>query len=107
MFGPMPAGHWSGRSSAGSMPDLGPLKPGRRFRVTRAFEDFDGCIHPPGEIWTYLGHNFLPCDDGMSLFVSLDGEQERHIRLQWRPDAQGAVLDDLGAFFAPVADLAG
>jgi hypothetical protein len=31
----------------------------------------------------------------MSFFVSLDGTQEWHIRLQWRAEAQGHILDRL------------
>jgi len=51
-----------------------------------------------GEEWTFLGHSFLPHEDGMSFFVSLDGQQEWLIRLQWLPEQQGAVLDSIGEY---------
>lgn len=63
--------------------------------VIQEFSDYDGGVHPEGETWIFLGHNFVPYEDGMSFFVSPDGEQTVHIRLQWRPEEQGEVLDHL------------
>lgn len=102
MFGPQPPGHWSVAASAS---DAGPghLQPGRRYRVVRPFADYDGDVHPVGEEWDFLGASFLPYDDGLSLFVSLDGVREWQIRLQWRPEEQGAVLDDFSSYLVPVA----
>ena len=77
------------------------LEAGRRYRVLREFADFDGDAHYPGEEWAFLGASFLPHDDGLSLFVSLDGVQEWQIRMQWRAEAQGAVLDTLRAYVGP------
>ena len=74
---------------------FGPLEPGARYAVIVPFVDHDRDRHEIGESWTFLGHNFLPYDDGLSLFVSLDGEQEWHIRLQWRPEEQADVIDGL------------
>ncbi|HPI48786.1 MAG TPA: DUF3601 domain-containing protein [Hyphomonadaceae bacterium] len=71
------------------------LVPGKRYRVVKAFTDFDRQEHLVGETWTYVGTAFLPYDDGRSLFVSLDGEGEWHIRMQDRPEEQGPVLDHL------------
>jgi hypothetical protein len=47
---------------------------GCRFVVAEAFTDYDGDVHPAGESWTFLTHNFLPYDDGLSLIVSLDDQ---------------------------------
>jgi hypothetical protein len=91
MLGPRPLDFWTPN---GGDP-FGHLLPGRRYRVSQAFFDYEGEEHPVGEEWTYLGHNFLPYEDGLSLFVSLDGEQAWHIRMQWTEEAQGAILDDL------------
>jgi len=55
------------------------------------------------ESWVYLGRNFVPYEDGLSLFVSLDGLNEWQIRLQWRPEQQGAVIDNLHEYVRPVA----
>jgi hypothetical protein len=79
------------------------LRRGRLYRVTRAFTDHDGAVHPVGEVWAFRGWNFLPYDDGLSLFAVVDGAL-RHIRLQDRPESEGAVvaalstiLEDIGA----------
>lgn len=78
------------------------LEPGKRYRVIKAFRDFDGRDHPVGEEWTYLGTAFLPYDDGRSIFVSLDGDREWHIRMQDRAEAQGPILDRLREYVGPV-----
>jgi len=74
------------------------LVPGERYRVIKAFQDFDRQEHPLGETWTYIGTAFLPYDDGRSIFVSLDGEREWHIRMQDREEEQRGVLDDLTSY---------
>lgn len=76
------------------------LIPGQRYRVVKAFTDFDSQEHPVGEEWTYLGTAFLPYDDGRSIFVSLDGEKEWHIRMQDRAEEQGPILDNLREYIA-------
>jgi hypothetical protein len=74
---------------------------GKRYRVIKEFKDFDGQVHPVGEEWTYVGTAFLPYDDGRSIFVSLDGEKEWHIRMQDRPEEQGPILDKLHEYVGP------
>ena len=69
------------------------LVPGKRYRVVKAFTDFDRDEHPVGKEWTYIGTAFLPYDDGRSQFVSMNGQQELHIRMQDRAEEQGPVLD--------------
>jgi len=94
-YGPKPTGTWSGHKAPNSGASHSFLRGGQRYRVKSEFADYDGHTHPVGEEWLFLGYSFLPHDDGMSFFVSLDGTQEWHIRLQWRADAQGHVLDRL------------
>lgn len=81
------------------------LHAGCRYRVIRGFRDFDGEEHAVGERWTFLGSSFVPYEDGLSLYVTLDdgtGDMhDRQIRMQWRPEAQGPVLDHLAAYIAP------
>jgi len=76
------------------------MTPGKRYRVIKPFKDFDGQVHPVGEEWTYVGTAFLPYDDGRSIFVSLDGEKEWHIRMQDRAEEQGPILDNLKDYVA-------
>jgi hypothetical protein len=94
MFGPFPAGQWM---ASVAPRDFGPLQVGARYEVVEPFVDHDRVTHEAGESWRFLGHNFLPYDDGLSLFVSLDDAQEWHIRMQWRPEEQGPVIDDLAS----------
>ena len=94
-MGPKPRGHWTATLPSN---DFEHLVVGQGYRVARPFRDFDQDTHEAGEIWTFLGSNFLPHDDGLSLFVSLDGASEWHIPLQWRPNEQGPVIDSLGAY---------
>lgn len=96
MNGPRERGHWGGARQ----PRHDFLEADRRYRVCREFVDFDGDAHVPGEEWTFLGASFLPYEDGLSLFVSLDGQREWQIRMQWRVGAQGEVLDALSAYVA-------
>ena len=99
MYGPYEPGHWSKATKL--QPTFEFLETGRRYRVCGAFTDFDGDVHVPGEEWTFLGTSFLPYDDGLSLFVSLDGSREWQIRMQWRPETQGVVLDGLASYLVP------
>ncbi len=95
MHGPCPPGHWMSRLAPNK---FGPLEVGRRYEVVRPFDDYDKVRHEVGEAWTFLGYNFLPYDDGLSLFVSLDGQQEWHIRMQWRPEEQGEIIGNFGDY---------
>ena len=76
------------------------LWPQRDYVVVQAFRDFDGGMHEVGEGWTFIGSSFLPHDDGLSLFVVVDG-QRRQIRMQWRDEAQGPIIDKLQDFVQP------
>ena len=81
--------------------DFKHLKTGRRYRVVKAFTDFDRDEHPAGETWRFEGHSFLPYDDGLSLFVSPDEDRLRHVRMRWTPEDQGEVIDHLEAYIQP------
>jgi len=74
------------------------LQPGREYVVLESFVDFDRIEHPVGERWVFEGHAFLPYDDGLTLMVT-----DRWIRLQWRDDAQGPIIDALDRYIGPVA----
>ncbi len=102
MFGPKPMGFWSSHIAPNSGPDHEFLRAGRKYRVIREFRDYDRFLHQVGETWTFCAWNFLPYDNGMSFFVSLDGSQEWHMRLQWCPEEQGQVLDHLEEYVAQV-----
>jgi hypothetical protein len=70
------------------------LQTDQDYVVVRAFRDFDGGEHLVGEHWTFIGSSFLPYDDGLSLFAVIDGV-ERQVRMQWRNEEQGPIIDNL------------
>ena len=102
MIGPEKRGHWSGIEShnGGRIPH-GHLLPDVAYTIVQPFTDYDGDVHPAGETWVYRGCSFYPYEDGLSLFVSLNDEDEWHIRMQWRPEEQGDILDDLKTYIRP------
>jgi hypothetical protein len=100
MYGPEHPGKWSSLIAPNSAHQH--LRAGQRYRVIREFVDFDKDVHLPGEEWVFLGHSFVPYDDGMSFFVSLDGVREWQIPLQWRPDQQAEILDNLANYVSAV-----
>ncbi len=75
------------------------LVPGQIYRVIIAFTDYDGVLHPIGEYWRFIKKNFLPYEDGLTLFIERDG-QEISFRLQWRTETQSQVIDNFSDFVA-------
>lgn len=73
------------------------MEPGRAYAVVRAFTDFDGRERPVGERWVFRGYSFLPYDDGLTLHT----DPGPGVRLQWRPETQGEVIDNLGDYIQP------
>lgn len=77
------------------------LTPGQTYRVIKPFQDYDATIHPVGERWRFVEKSFLPYEDGLSLFVELNG-QTKMFRLQWRPETQGSIIDNFSEYMEPV-----
>ena len=68
------------------------LIPGQIYSVIQTFEDYDGITHPIGEQWRFIEKNFLPYEDGLTLFIEQNG-QKVSMRLQWREETQGEIID--------------
>jgi len=77
------------------------LIPGKTYHVISAFEDYDGAIHPFGERWRFVGKNFLPYEDGLTVQIEQDGK-DKSIRLQWRDETQGQIIDNFSDFVEEV-----
>ena len=77
------------------------LTPGYTYRVIAEFKDYDGTIHPVGEMWKFAGKNFLPYEDGLSMFVVSD-EKTIHFRMQWRAETQGEIIDNFSNYVEEV-----
>jgi hypothetical protein len=98
MYGPQPLGYWTSAKAQNCGDTHQHLTAGEQYRVAREFADYNGHLHPVGETWRFVGFSFLPYDDGLSLFVSFDGQREWHIPMQWRPEAQGSIIDNLADY---------
>jgi hypothetical protein len=70
----------------------------RTYRVIKQFTDYDGKLHPIGEEWVFRGHNFVPYEDGLSMFVETHPGQFFQIRLQWRPESQERIAANLSEY---------
>jgi hypothetical protein len=79
-------------------PEFKHLIVGRRYAVIAPFTDYDGKLREAGETFTYLGHNFLPYEDGLTLNI----DPGVSIRLQWRAEAQAGVIDALERYIGPI-----
>jgi hypothetical protein len=101
MYGPEEMGHWSSIEAFNFSDSYKFLQAGKRYSVIRPFTDFDGDLHDIGEKWTFLGCSFLPYEDGLSWFVTLDGLKEWHIRLKLIPEEQSGIAYDLIAHIRP------
>lgn len=77
------------------------LVPGKTYRVVKEFLDYDDLLHSPGETWTFAGKNFPPYDDGLTIHTEHHGSRGV-FRLQWRPEAQAAIIDCFSEFVAEV-----
>ena len=69
------------------------LVPGRRYQVVLPFVDFDGNLHESNQGWVFLGHNFVPHEDGMMLWVIWDSGSRGVMRFRWDAYYQGHILD--------------
>ena len=74
---------------------------GHTYRVIEPFKDYDGIIHSVGESWRFVGKEFLPYEDGLSLNVENNG-QNMTLRLQWRAETQGERIDNFSDFVEEV-----
>lgn len=79
------------------------LRPGKRYCVIRDFKDYDGVLHLAGECWRFLAKNFLPYEDGLTLVIEQDGKQSS-IRLQWREETQGYLIERFSDFVEEVVN---
>ena len=70
---------------------------GKTYRVIADFKDYDGLSHNVGESWRFSSHDFLPYDDGLTLFIVRDGKNSV-FRMQWSPESQGAIISQFSDF---------
>lgn len=71
---------------------------GREYMIVKSFRDFDGAERSAGERWVFKGYDFLPYDDGLTLFT----DPGPNVRLQWRRESQADIIDNLGDYIRAV-----
>lgn len=103
MTGPFPKGSQTSSILPRRRRNWGHLEPGHRYVVVKEFLDNGKSLHPVGESWTFLGYNYHQMDEGLSLYVSLDGEQEWYLPLQGGADREGEVMDYLENYIHEIA----
>ena len=75
------------------------LTPQKKYKVIKSFKDYDGTVHPIGETWTFVGTNFVPYEDGLSVNIILENStRETSYRLQWRAEEQGEIIEHFGEY---------
>jgi len=70
---------------------------GRLYRVIADFTDYDGLPHKVGESWRFIGKDFLPYDDGLTLHIERAG-QNSVFRMQCSPEFQGDIVSSFSDF---------
>lgn len=65
---------------------------GQKYRVVKPFADYDKRIHQIGELWTYIGTNFVPYHDGLTLHVLQNGVETVY-RFLWDETSQAEIIE--------------
>lgn len=104
MIGPKPKGFWSKLKGPNIGGNFGPLVTGNTYEVIRKFSDDDGSMHPEKEQWVFLGHSFVPYNDGLMLFIRLEKDDEWAIPLCWSKTEQAEIIDNLPLYVHHVMD---
>ncbi|MEZ9525689.1 DUF3601 domain-containing protein, partial [Enterovibrio norvegicus] len=74
---------------------------GCSYRVLNGFSDYRRMRYKKGDELTFIGSNFVPYEDGLSLFFSFKGN-ERQIMLCVREGFQINIAHNLSSYFERV-----
>jgi hypothetical protein len=70
---------------------------GRVYQVITDFIDYDGLPHKVGESWRFIGKDFLPYDDGLTLYIERAGKNSA-LRMQCSSEFQGDIVSSFSDF---------
>jgi hypothetical protein len=101
MQGPLPDGSFS-QISERTHWEESRLVRGKRYRVTKAFVDSDGDLHPQGEEWVFVASIFSPYDDEMLIGVRLTSGEEWQFILRTRLRDQNQVKQNFLQYVTPI-----
>ena len=77
------------------------LKAGEKYLVVKSFRDYDNYSYEEGNVIEFIGSNFVPYEDGLSLFFVYQG-REKQIRLQVRPEEQQEIAQNINKYLVPL-----
>ncbi len=79
------------------------LKSGKKYTIVKSFKDYDNYPYEEGNEIEFIGSNFVPYEDGLSLFVKYE-QREKQIRLQLRSEEQQEIAHNLQEYLVPVSE---
>ena len=83
--------------------EYGHLMSGKKYAISKSFRDYDNYPYEEGNVIEFIGSNFVPYEDGLSLFC-IYKDREKQIRLQVRPEAQEEIAHNLKEYLVPVGE---
>ncbi len=83
--------------------EYGHLISGKKYAIAKSFRDYDNYPYEEGNVIEFIGSNFVPYEDGLSLFC-IYKDREKQIRLQVRPGAQEEIAHNLKEYLEPVSE---
>lgn len=91
MIGPKKLGFWSSLKAINIRTQRGMLTPNQKYRVIKEFIDADGTTHKIGDTWVFLACSYVPYDNGLQWFITLDNTQEWLVPLWLEEEAHRRV----------------
>jgi Domain of unknown function (DUF3601). len=76
---------------------------GRKYTISKSFRDYDNYPYEQGNVIEFIGSNFVPYEDGLSLFC-IYKDREKQIRLQIRPEEQEEIAHNIQDYLVPVGE---
>jgi hypothetical protein len=83
--------------------EYGHLKAGQKYTIVKTFRDYNNYPYEKSKIIEFIGSNFVPYEDGLSLFCIYNGS-EHQIRLQLRPESQEEIVNNLEQYMVLVSE---
>lgn len=80
------------------------LQIGQKYRVKKEFIDFDRYTHTVGETWVFRSANFVPYEDGLTIYVTDTNGVEKSFRLQWREGQQDEIINNFSDYVNQVKE---
>jgi hypothetical protein len=77
------------------------LRSGNKYSIAKSFRDYDNNAYEQGFVIEFIGANFVPYEDGLSLFC-IYKDREKQIRLQLSAQEQQEIAENLEQYLVSV-----